>query len=356
MKKIFLISALYALSTFSQPALAADEKPSHAEHADAAFVTGVLDHVLLSSTQNAKQHAQKLRDELAADLAANSDKATPLTAAEKTSFSQLLQAFKRIEASYIAGESDPALLDGIRLMDSFHASNEPLEKQLARIVKSNDAPKVALFKNSFKSINALEFYLFHSTDLTSNSKQYAVYTLDNLINRLDKIFNAYQAQQNDLKQAADNTMAYLLNALIDSAYKLKEWRVGEPAGLTKKYQDKPDNSRQEYALSTHSFIAVMAILQLHDDLMGERDYPNIGSMAIRLGAENAVKEIRGLIKQAMQACMPLIAAGYVDFTAAPYRTEIKTLYQTLNTLSNAYYKNLLKSLSVQAKILDADGD
>ena len=37
---------------------------------------------------------------------------------------------------------------------------EDLNSQLKRAIESKDEPKVALFKNSFKSINALEYILF----------------------------------------------------------------------------------------------------------------------------------------------------------------------------------------------------
>ncbi|MBS9782036.1 MAG: hypothetical protein KGV56_06015, partial [Gammaproteobacteria bacterium] len=144
----------------------------------------------------------------------------------------------------------------------------------------------------------------------------------------------------------------VLNALIDSSYKLKEWRIGEAAGLTKKYEGKPDNRRQEYPRSGNSLTAAAGIIGVHSDMMGKRDYENLGSTAIKQGAEKEVTAIRELIAKAEKQLDTLRAESVTDFTDS----RIKDLYETLGKLNDAYYQSLVKALPVQAKILDADGD
>ena len=47
-------------------------------------------------------------------------------------------------------------------------------------------------------------------------------------------------------------MQLSLMQLFKVLINLKEWRVGDIAGFTKKYEDNPDNKRAEYFLSKNS--------------------------------------------------------------------------------------------------------
>ncbi len=267
-------------------------------------------------------------------------------------FADVVYTWKAVQAAYVAGDLDGDMIDTPRLMDTFHEGNEHLDKQIARALKSGDEPRVALFKNTFKSINALAILLYEDKALTDSERQYANYILDALNGHLTDIKTAYEKQTDAFNQSPDESMSYVLNALIDSSYKLKEWRIGEAAGLTKKYKGKPDNRRQEYARSANSLTAAAAIIGVHSDMMDKRDYDNLGSKAIAQGAEKEVTAIRRLIAKAKEQLDTLRAEKVSDF-ADP---RIKTLYETLGQLNDAYYQSLVKALPVQAKILDADGD
>ncbi|MGY0398577.1 MAG: imelysin family protein, partial [Ostreibacterium sp.] len=167
------------------------------------------------------------------------------------------------------------------------------------------------------------------------------------------ISTQYTANRQTFISDEDKSISFVLNALIDSAYKAKEWRAGEAPGLAKKYQGKPDNKRQEYPFSQQSLTAIEGVLETHDDIMGQRPYTNLASVAIKAGANQEVAYIRGLIKTAKQQLATLqSASASKDFANA----KMKGFYKTLGRLNDAYYKALVKALPVQANILDADGD
>lgn len=305
----------------------------------------VLENIILSDVQVAETAIVELQQEL-------QPQPTTRNHDIDTSFTKLVEAWKAIQATYVLGEFDSAQVDTPRLMDIYHEGNEDLSQQLDRLLKSGDPANEALFKNSFKSINALEYFLFADKALDPAEINYANYTLTTLAKHLKSIQNSYKEQTEAFIKDTEITTSYLLNALIDSSYKLAQWRVGEAAGLAKKYQGKPDNRRQEYPLSQASWSAIKGIIDVHDNMIGQRDYDNLGSHAIKSGAEKEVKLVRELINRAKQQLQHL-QAHHVENFSDP---QVEKLYQTLSSLNDAYYQSLVQALPVQARILDADGD
>ena len=80
-------------------------------------------------------------------------------------FTNFLKSWKKVEALYFAGDINEDFADTPRYIDVFNNLKEDLNSQLKRAIESKDEPKVALFKNSFKSINALEYILFNDKDI-----------------------------------------------------------------------------------------------------------------------------------------------------------------------------------------------
>ncbi len=312
-----------------------------------SMTQSLLDNVIMPDIDTAQSAVAALQKA----LAENADGGQRGQAVDQA-FSQLVSAWKAVQTAYIVGELDSSMIDTPRLMDTFHEGNEKLSEQIQRAVNSGDEPRVALFKNTFKSINALAILLYTDKDLNAGERRYADYVLTTLGKHLSDIKTAYAAQTSAFNKNQDQSMSYILNALIDSSYKLKEWRIGEAAGLTKKYAGKANNRHQEYPRSGNSLLAAEAIIAVHDKMMGQRDYENLGSAAIKQGAEKEVTAIRQLIGKAQQQLAALQADKVNDFADS----RIKPLYETLGQLNDAYYQSLVKALPVQAKILDADGD
>jgi len=143
--------------------------------------------------------------------------------------------------------------------------------------------------------------------------------------------------------------AIIMNALIESSYKLKEWRVGDAAGLSRKYKNNPNDDRSEYPISKLSYKAIEAILLTHQEMIGKQKFVNFSEVVHQAGADKELQTIRNSLESALKY---LHLAPAYDFNAK----EIKEVYKALTTLHNAYYISLIAALKVTSKILDADGD
>ena len=109
-------------------------------------------------------------------------------------FVKAVTHWKSVEAVYIAGHFDEDLADNARLIDFFHRGNENVHEQVKRALKSSLAPKKALFKNSTKSINALEFMLYTKAKFDHRERQFLYHMVDSLSNHLEAISDFYVQQ------------------------------------------------------------------------------------------------------------------------------------------------------------------
>ena len=262
-------------------------------------------------------------------------------------FKKFLSSWKKVEALYFAGEIDNDYLDSPRYIDVFHNLKENLNEQMQRVIASNDEPNIALFKNSFKTINALEYVLFNDDKITKREKLLSIAILDSIVSHLNDIKGVYTQYVSSKPKSETWENAMIINSLIASTYRLKEWRIGDPSGNSSKYKDNADNKRAEYFLSKSSFLAIKSILDAHEEIMGESKYFNFGKMAAQSGAKAEVEEVENAIHKSLAELKKL---KNDDFSNA------KDLYESAKNLHNAYYLSLIEQLSVTAKILDADGD
>lgn len=312
MKKILLTSILAASSLFAQTSL-----------------ESILKNVSIPNVNNAIASAKTLQKDI-----------------NSKNFENLVSSWKKVEALYFAGEMNEDYLDTPRYIDVFHNLKENLNKQMQRAINSKDEPKVALFKNSFKTINALEYVLFNDDKITNREKALAVEILNSIVSNLEEIKTVYNAYLKAPKEEKwENAM--IINTLIASSYRLKEWRIGDASGYSSKYKGSIDNRRAEYVLSKNSFNAIKAILNAHNEVVGIQKYYNFASMANEAGAKEETKEAQEAIAKTFSEIKKLEKD---DFTKA------KALYKAAKDLHNAYYLSLVEELSVTAKILDADGD
>ncbi|RXJ94642.1 imelysin [Malaciobacter molluscorum] len=268
----------------------------------------------------------------------------------KDDFKKFAYSWKKVQALYLAGTINSDYIDNPRYIDIFHQGHEDIVTQLNRAIKSTDDAKITLFKNSTKSINAVEYILFKDDKkLTKREKDLLDVMFSAILSHLKEVQEVYADYAKNNKETIDEETgnAAIINTLIDSTYKLKEWRVGEPAGLTMKYKGKPDNKRAEYYLSQQSFAAIRAILETHDDVIGDKKYKNFATMAVYSGAKPQVIEVRKALEKVKEELAKLKTD---DFSNA------QDLYKAMVTFHNSYYLSLIEQLSVTAKILEADGD
>ena len=300
----------------------------------------IYNNIIIKDIKEANQNLEKLTVKVQNNASDNE---------VKNGFTALMTAWKKVEALYLAADLNEETIDIPRYIDIFHNGKEDIYSQLDRILLSSDSLDIALFKNSTKSINALEYLLFKPAQKTARQKEMIVYILKHIGKHLKSIEVFYMNNKTLFMQDEQKMNAIIMNALIESSYKLKEWRVGDPAGLSRKYKGDPKNSRSEYPVSKLSYKAIEAVLLAHQEMIGQQKFVNFSSVVHNAGADEALSGIRNNIKNALN---DLHAAPAYDFNSE----EIKNLYKELTTLHNAYYISLIAALKVTSKILDSDGD
>ena len=266
--------------------------------------------------------------------------------ANAQNFTNFVKSWKKVEALYFAGDIDENYADIPRYIDVYNNLKEDLNAQMKKAIESKDEPKVALFKNSFKTINALEYVLFKDADISKREKDLSVVILDSIIANLQNINKVYK---NYLVAPKDEKWenALVINTLISSSYRLKEWRIGNASGNASKFKNDPKNERAEYFLSQNSFAAIDAILEAHRQIVEKHSYYDFAAFALNKGAAIQLLEAIDKLKQ-MQEELKTLPKD--DFTKA------NNLFTLAKELYNAYYVSLIGQLSITGKILDADGD
>lgn len=313
MKKVLFLVLLFSTMVF------ANEK----------ILVNIIKNVSIPNVENAINDAKTLQKD-----------------ANAQNFTNFVKSWKKVEALYFAGDIDENYADIPRYIDVYNNLKEDLNAQMKKAIESKDEPKVALFKNSFKTINALEYVLFKDADISKREKDLSVVILDSIIANLQNINKVYK---NYLVAPKDEKWenALVINTLISSSYRLKEWRIGNASGNSSKFKNDPKNERAEYFLSQNSFAAIDAILEAHRQIVEKHSYYDFAAFALDKGAAIQLLEVIDKLKQ-MQEELKTLPKD--DFTKA------NNLFTLAKELHNAYYVSLIAQLSITGKILDADGD
>ncbi len=296
---------------------------------DSVFVS-IVKNVSIKDTQETIKNAELLKEELS-----------------KQNFTQLIKSWKKVEALYFAGDMDEDYIDTPRYIDVFHNLNEDLNEQMQRVIDSKDEVNIALFKNSFKTINALEYVLFNDEVISKREKELAIVILDSIISKLEDINEVYKNYVNNSNKSKKWENSLLMNTLIASTYRLKEWRIAEVAGISSKYKNNPDSKRDEYNLSKNSLEAIKAILDAHKKVMSKQNFKNFYSVSNSFEITKQISDIQIYFKNIDNE---IVKIKNDDLTKA------NELYKQVINLHNAYYFSLLEQLSITSKIVDADGD
>jgi len=268
----------------------------------------------------------------------------------KNSFTTMMISWKRVQALYLAADLDKEYANTPNYIDSFHQSNKNIYTQLDHILISSTPLDVAFSKNSTKSINALEYLIFKTTtNKKRRKKKMTLYIIKSISKHLKKIELFYKTHKKEFVSDAQKINAIIVNALIESSYKLKEWRVGDVAGLSRQYKNSNKNAKAEYLTPYLSFKAIESILLTHQSMIGRQKYINFADIIIDVGAITELLKIRTTLKNALKY---LHQIPNYNFNSP----ETKLLYKELTVLHNSYYISLIGILKVASKILDSDGD
>lgn len=331
-KAIALIALCHATFAFAAPDISGP-------------VTSVYDRVIVKNANDSVESCNNFKLEL--------EKTKPDTGntAVDAAFRQLVLGWKKVEATYLAGDLDPDYLDTPRYIDVFHNSNEDLNAIMQRQLASDSPAGKALFKNSFKTVNALEALLYADSVLSARELEFAAVMADSICEKLQEIATVYEQNREVLLADPEKALALYTHALSNSVFATKEWRIGDPAGLSRKYKDRPNARRGEYALSGYSLDAIKVIFQVHQAIMGKQDYANLSDVIKAYQAGELAGQISQTLEQGSTRLAPLNSK---DFAFEPGQT--RPLYESATDLYNHYYVSLLSALPIVGKILEADGD
>ena len=298
--------------------------------ANERILLNVIKNVSIPNVQNTIENARILQQDL-----------------NTQNFTNFLQSWKKVEALYFAGDLNEDFLDTPRYIDIFNNLKEDLNSQMKMVIESKDDAKTALFKNSFKTINALEYMIFNDNEISKREKELSIVILNSMISHLEEIKTVYETYL--LKPTKDEKWenALVINNLIASSYRLKEWRIGNASGNSSKFKNDVKNERAEYFLSQNSFNAIDAILEAHNQIVKKNQYYDFAAFVMDKGAAIELLVVIDKIKE-MQDELKVLPKD--DFTKA------NKLFNSAKDLHNAYYVSLIEQLSITGKILDADGD
>ena len=117
--------------------------------------------------------------------------------------------------------------------------------------------------------------------------------------------------------------------------------------LSQKYKGKPDNRRAEYFLSKNSATAIEAVLNTYKAVLDNDSFTDFGDYLIKLTDGKEMKKLRASLKKSLELVKEI---KNDDFSNA------KELYEEINKIHVVLFVEMIEELSINAKILDADGD
>ena len=326
-----IIKSLFVVSVFAISIFADTDKKN------IEVIETLYEKIILKDVSKAINDAKNLKKEL---ISKDSKKA-------KEKFSNLVSSWKSVESFYILGDLNEDYIDIPRYIDIFHNGNEDITKQLDRVIKSDDEPKIALFKNSTKSINALEYILYKKDITNKRVNDISLAIISRILVHLNHINEAYMENKENLFKDIQKANSIVINRIVSNSYKLKEWRIGDIIGKTKKYEDKADNSRAEYFTSKNSVTAIISILETYKEVFNNKEIYDYGDYLSEITDGEILKDLKNAIDNSIVEAKKI---KNDDFSKAD------KLYEEVTNIHVILFVEMIEELSINAKILDADGD
>jgi predicted lipoprotein len=266
-------------------------------------------------------------------------------AAAKEAGEAVLIGWKRIEAIFIAGAYERDLIDVPNYIDYFRRGNDDIPASIQSHIESDSDLSTALYQSSHKSVTALEYALFGS-EHNSSRRWEAVEIMAGYIKGHLKAVAAFHADSAAFVDAQEESVEHLLNRLIDSSYKLQEWRIGDVGGLSVKYSGDPDAARLEFPHGDLAGEAILAIIKTHEAVIEE----GLSVIATIGGASESMAEVEAALAE-----LKSVLLGYGD-TLKDDAADFEPFYEAARDLHDAYNQSLINALNLTANIVEADGD
>ena len=305
-------------------------------------------NVLVADSEAARQRAAEVQNAVAAlAIEQNASNLAQAQAAARA----LFLAWKRVEAVYMAKEYDDSLIDLPAQIDYFNQGNIDVPAKLDTVFAGTSSLEGQLYQSATQGVTALEYTLFGHNEgadvnMTQRRADAAVIMADYIASALAAIADFYAAS-GDFVSTGEDAVGIVINQLIDSANKLKEWRIGNPAGYTTKYAGDPDADRFEYVNSYGSLAGIRAILSAQLSVMQE----GLEQIAVNNSAASEGKALTALLEDAIAQ----VDAFDAPIEESPASAQSLELYDTVDTIQDGYTA-LINALNFKQDIIDSDGD
>ncbi|MDG6882717.1 Predicted periplasmic lipoprotein [Phocoenobacter uteri] len=305
---------------------------------ETAILTSIYDNVIVKDAHQAKQSCDIFLNDLTKNLSQER---------YQQDFKHLVLDWKKVEANYIAGDMDSDMIDIPAYLDIFHTGNEDVPKSILRLLDSDQAAEMALFKNSYKSFSALETVLYPEKNWGERNIHFSQIMLGAICDHLTEIDEFYQTNKTQFIKDPNKAIKMIIDVMADRVFKLKDWRLGDPAGVTSKYKGYPDPMRAEFPLSQLGIDSAKSIVEAQRALLGKQDFDNFATLlrtrGIGEGADTAQQHLTDISHKLNQL------SEFTPDMVKPIMLDLAHLYFT-------YYSTILEQLPVEGKILEADGD
>jgi hypothetical protein len=264
-------------------------------------------------------------------------------------FVQLAEGWGRVQATYILGNYNMNAMDYPLMVDYFHSGNEDIHESVTRLLNREKEASVALYKNSYKTMGALDSVMFSGT-WSERRKQFSKVIAANICKRFTQISDGYKDSRSEFLADKDKALSLVVNAEIEHIYKTRDWRIAQISGLTKANLGitKPEHQQYPYSKASWSFIG--GILEANSQLLSEDQQPNVATISYSKSNNDGLVEVQA----ALQATLTAYKNTPVDHNFN--LNDMIPVFQGLLDIQKAFYRQLVNSLGISANLIDADGD
>lgn len=273
---------------------------------------------------------------------------------------ELIIAYKSVETHYVADEFNSDLSDTPEYIEMLSAGDydrkeTSLEKlDLALDANNTASIESALYQNLHKSITGLVHTIYgeqeSASEMFAKMDQRRVDALGIITQNISthlKTLRDFYSSNTQFLASEEESLTALINQLAISSNRMREWRIGDPAGLTAKYSGDPAAYRFEYYASSTSLEAIKSIVLTHQRLMQNGLY----DFSVEGSAQSEADAIVAIIDDLVQTCDAFSTPVEDDASD----TRLTTLYNDTNTLQQNYTA-LINALNFRSDIIEADGD
>ena len=300
----------------------------------------IYDNVLQANAKTAVESCAAMERALTSDASAR-----------RAAFIQLTGDWAKVRSTYILGGYDMDAMDYPIMVDYFHMGKEDIHVALERAVNEPGEPSHLLYKNSYKSLTALDDMLF-SGEWSAHRQALAGYITHTVCKRIQRIDEGYTEYRDDYLADPDKALSLLINASIENVYKTRDWRIAQVSGLTKQTLGKylPQNMQYPVAGADASWNAVGRVIDAQAELLSADYAPNLATLAQEKGADASFSALQQALSETRTAYNAVPVANAFDMQ------NVIPVYQGLQDMQKLFYRQVVGALGVTAKIVDADGD